>query len=137
MTDYQRVAAERPWAELVSYSRAVRRGNLVEVGGTSATLADGTVVCPGDPYGQTKHILDEMEAALHQLGASLADVVRTRAFLTRAADWEHVGRAHGEAFGTIAPASTMVEVSALLLPDLVVEIEATALISNLGEGGET
>ena len=129
MSDYRRVDAQRPWAALISYSRAVRRGDLIEVGGTSATLPDGTVVAPGDAYEQTKHILAVIEAALAELGGTLEDVVRTRAYLTNISDWEQVGRAHGEAFGSIAPASTFVEVSRLLLPDLVVEVEATALLS--------
>lgn len=129
MSDYRRVDAKRPWAELISYSRAVRRGDLIEVGGTSATLLDGTVVAPGDAYEQTKHILKVIEEAIVELGGTLADVVRTRAYLTDIGDWEKVGRAHGEAFRSIAPASAFVEVSRLLLPELVVEIEATALIS--------
>lgn len=128
MTDYRRVDAQRPWAALISYSRAVRRGELIEVGGTSATLVDGVVVAPGDAYEQTKHILGVIEAAIVELGGTLNDVVRTRAYLTEIGDWEKVGLAHGEVFGPIAPASTFVEVSRLLLPELVVEIEATALL---------
>lgn len=128
MSDIQRVDAKRPWAALISYSRAVRRADLIEVGGTSATLPSGEVVAPGDAYEQTKHILGVIEEALKELGASLGDVIRTRAYLTRIEDWEEVGRAHGEAFAGVPPASTFVEVSRLLLDDLVVEIEATALV---------
>jgi enamine deaminase RidA (YjgF/YER057c/UK114 family) len=127
--DYRTVDAGRPWAARISYSRAVRRGNVVEVAGTSATSPAGEVVSPGDPYAQAVYILNEIRAALGELGADLTDVVRTRAYLTSIADWQDVGRAHGEAFGTTAPASTFVEVSALMAPGLVVEFEATAIVS--------
>ena len=130
MHDYRTVDARRPWAPLIAYSRAVRRGNFIEVGGTSATTADGTVVCAGDAYEQTRHILGVIIAAVEELGGSASDIVRTRAFLTNVDDWEGVGKAHGEAFANINPASTFVEVSRLLLPGLVVEIEATAIISS-------
>lgn len=128
MNDYRRVDPGRPWASTIRYSRAVRRGNLIEVGGTSSTSSDGEVHHPGDAYRQTQHVLGVIVAAIEELGGSAADVVRTRAYLTRIEDWEHVGRAHGEIFAGIDPASTFVEVSRLLLPDLVVEIEATALL---------
>lgn len=122
------VDGARPWAPVVGYSRAVRDGNLIEVAGTSATRKDGTVVAPGDPYGQMREILRVVEAALTELDASLADVIRTRVYLTDIAQWEAVARAHGEAFGEILPASTFVEVSRLMLPELVVEFEATAWV---------
>jgi enamine deaminase RidA (YjgF/YER057c/UK114 family) len=129
MADYSRVDAKRPWAPLIGYSRAVRRGPLIEVGGTSATAPGGEVLFPGDPYEQTRHIIGVINEALAELGATPSDVVRTRAFLTNVDHWQEVGRAHGEVFGDIQPASSFVEVSRLLLPGLVVEIEATALLS--------
>lgn len=135
MTDYRTVDAKRPWASLIAYSRAVRRGNAIEVGGTSATTPEGKVVGPGDAYEQTKYILGEMLNALNELGAAEGDVVRTRAYLTDIDDWEAVGRAHGEVFAGISPASTFVEVSRLLLPDLVVEIEASAVVVGESQGG--
>lgn len=128
MSDYRRVDPARPWASTIRYSRAVRRGNLIEVGGTSSTGAGGEVHHPGDAYRQTQHVLGVVVAAIEELGGTAADVVRTRAYLTRIEDWEDVGRAHGEVFADIDPASTFVEVSRLLLPELVVEIEATALL---------
>lgn len=128
MHDGQRVSAERPWASVVGYSRAIRRGAFIEVSGTSATTADGQVVAPNDPYRQTKYILQEVVGALAELGASAEDVIRTRVFLTDIADWEAVGRAHGEVFSGIDPACSFVEISALMHPELVVEVEATALV---------
>lgn len=125
---YRKVDARRPWAPLIGYSRAVRVGAVIEVGGTSATLPDGQVVAPGDAYLQTKHVLQVITAAVIELGGRVEDIVRTRAFLSDIDQWEDVGRAHGELFGTIQPASTFVEVSRLLLPELVVEIEATAIL---------
>jgi enamine deaminase RidA (YjgF/YER057c/UK114 family) len=121
------VPAERPWTEIVGYSRAVRRGTFVEVAGTSATRADGTVVAPGDAYEQARYILDEIVRALESVGATVSDVVRTRVFLTDIDQWQDAGRAHGEVFGQVRPTSTFVEVSRLLLPEHVVEIEATAI----------
>lgn len=133
LIDYQTVDAARPWAPLIAYSRAVRRGGVIEVGGTSATLPDGRVVSPGNAYEQTAHVLKVILDAIAELGGTKYDVIRTRAYLTNIADWEAVGQAHGEVFAGIAPASTFVEVSRLLLPELVVEIEVTALISSLSE----
>lgn len=121
------VSAERPWTEIVGYSRAVRRGGFVEVAGTSATRADGTVVAPGNPYEQARYILDEIVRALESVGATTSDVVRTRVYLTDIDQWQDVGRAHGEVFGRVRPTSTFVEVSRLLLPEHLVEIEATAI----------
>lgn len=122
------VDARRPWSPLIGYSRAVRRGDLIEVGGTSATTPEGDVIAPHDGYEQTRTVLSIIQSAIEELGGSLEDVVRTRVFLTDVSMWEDVGRAHGEFFGTILPASTFVEVSRLLLPELVVEIEATAYV---------
>ncbi|WP_109699495.1 RidA family protein [Chitinophaga deserti] len=116
------------WEAKVGYSRAVRIGNVVEVSGTVS--ADGDkIVGINDPYEQTKHALAKIEAALVKAGATLHDVVRTRMFVTDISKWEEVGRAHGEFFGGIRPVTTMVEVSALIHPDLMVEIEATAVLS--------
>lgn len=122
------VPASRPWAQVVGYSRAVRQGRLIEVSGTVASTPEGEVVAPGDPYLQTQHALRTIGDALAELGASFANVIRTRLFLTDISDWEMVGKAHGEVFGEIRPASSFVQVAALLHPDLVVEIEATAIV---------
>lgn len=124
----ERIAAKRPWSELIGYSRAMRRGPLIEVSGTTATSPEGEALYPGDPYRQTKYALEVMVAAIEELGGRASDVVRTRAFLTDISDWEGVGRAHGEVFRDLDPASTFVEVSGLLLPDLRVELEATAFV---------
>ena len=110
----------------MGYSRAVRVGNVVEVAGTTAQ--DGEYVTGSDEYIQTKRILEKIAAALHEAGATLAQVVRTRIFVTNIACWEAVGRAHGEVFGAIRPVTTMVQVAALIDPRLLVEIEATAII---------
>lgn len=128
MNNYRKVVAQRPWASVVGYSRAVRRGSLVEVSGTSATTADGKVVAPNDAYVQTKYILEQVVAALAELGANPDDVIRTRVYLTDIADWQDVGRAHGEVFAGVEPACSFVEISGLMLPELVVEVEATAVV---------
>jgi enamine deaminase RidA (YjgF/YER057c/UK114 family) len=111
----------------VGYSRAVRVGNVVEVAGTTAQ--DGEVITGHDEYTQTKRVLEKIAAALHEAGATLEQVVRTRIFVVNMANWEAVGRAHGEVFNAIRPASTLVQVAALIDPRLLVEIEATALLS--------
>lgn len=116
-----------PWEPLVGYCRAVRVGNRIEVAGTTA-MKDGEVVGGKDPYEQTKFILQTIEKALHELGADLSHVVRTRMFVTDISRWEEIGKAHGEFFREIQPAATMVEVKALIDPRLVVEIEAEAII---------
>ncbi|MBI5089900.1 MAG: RidA family protein [Actinobacteria bacterium] len=128
MSERSKVDAARPWAATVGYSRAIRVGDLIEVSGTSATTAGGEVVAPGDPYRQTQYILQEVLGALAELGATPEDVVRTRVYLTNIDHWAEVGRAHGEVFAGLDPACSFVEISRLMLPELVVEVEATALI---------
>lgn len=125
----QQVFTGSPWEPLVGYCRAIRVGNRVEVAGTTA-MQDGVVVGAGDPYVQIKFILETIEKALKELGADLTDVVRTRMFVTDISKWEEVGKAHGEFFGQIQPVATMVEVSALIDPLLMVEIEAEAIIES-------
>jgi len=128
MTNHELVDAHRPWAGLIGYSRAVRIGNIIEVGGTTATLEDGTVVAPGDAYAQAMHVFEVVVSAIRQLGGDVVDIIRTRVYFTDIGDWEKVGRAHGHMFGAVLPASTFVEVSRLLLPDLMIEVEATAIV---------
>lgn len=122
------VSSGSPWEGPVGFSRAVRVGSLVVVAGTTAADAEGRVVGPGDPYLQTKVALQRIEAALTEVGASLSDVVRTRLFVTDITCWEEIGRAHGEVFRGILPATSMVEVSRLIDPAMLVEVEAMAVI---------
>ena len=126
------VSSGTPWEVSVGYSRAVRIGNLVFVSGTTASEEDGTTVAVDNAYGQTRLIFQKIETALREVGAKMADVVRTRMFVTDIDRWEEVGKAHGEVFGEIQPVATMVEVSRLVNSDHLVEIEVDAVIA---EGG--
>jgi enamine deaminase RidA (YjgF/YER057c/UK114 family) len=117
-----------PWEKTVGYSRAVRMGNVIEVAGTTAVDETGAVIGLDDPYRQAKYALEKIGRALGEAGAGFGDVIRTRIFVTDISRWEEVGRAHGEVFSEVRPASTLVQVASLVRPDLLVEIEATAVV---------
>jgi len=128
MTERLNISSGAKWEDIVGYSRAVRIGNVIEVAGTTAIDEMGNLVGAGDPYEQTKFIITKIEKALTAAGATLQDIVRTRIFTTDISRWEEIGRAHGEFFREIKPASTMVEVKSLIDPELLVEIEASVIL---------
>lgn len=130
MTTRQNISTGSKWEPIIGYSRAVKIGSTIHVSGTTASNSEGELVGIDDSYAQTKQIILNIEAALKQAGSSLSDVVRTRIYCTNIDDWEEIGRAHGEYFSEIRPTTAMVEVSRLISPEILVEIEAEAIVQS-------